>query len=55
MDEAELEQLSPVEGAPVLAADKKRRNLEENMRREAEERQKKKRELLRMEREYEKL
>lgn len=55
MDESELEKLSPSEGAPVLAADKKRRNLEENMRREAEERRKKKQELLRMEREYEKV
>ena len=55
MDKSELEQLSPSEGAPVLAADKKRRNLEENMRREAEERKKKKRELLRREQEYEKV
>ena len=56
MDESELESLNPTEATPsVSSADRKRRNLKENMRREAEARQKKKKELLMREREYEKV
>ena len=56
MDESELESLGPSDAnTAVSTADRKRRNLKENMRREAEERQKKKKELLLREREYEKV
>ena len=56
MDESELESLSPTDATPsVSSADRKRRNLKENMRREAEARQKKKKELLMREQEYEKV
>jgi hypothetical protein len=55
MDKSELESLSPTDAnSSVSSANRKRRDLKENMRREAEERQKKKRELLRREQEYEK-
>ena len=56
MDKSELESLSPTDAnSSVSSANRKRRDLKENMRREAEERQKKKRELLRREQEYEKV
>ena len=56
MDESELENLSPTQvNLTVSSADRKRHNLEENMRREAEERQRKKRELMVREKEYEKV
>ena len=56
MDESELENLTPAEiNSTVLSADRKRRELEENMRQEAEERKKKKKELLIWEKEYEKV
>ena len=56
MDESELDRLTPADANPEISpADRKRRDLEENMRREAEERRKRKRELLMREREYEKV
>lgn len=56
MDESELENLTPAEiNSTVSSADRKRRELEENMRQEAEERKKKKKELLIWEKEYEKV
>ena len=53
MDESELEKLSLPQGGSIYVEDKKRRNLEANMRREAEERLKKKKELQRREQEVE--
>ena len=56
MDESELDRLTPADANPEISpADRKRHDLEENMRREAEERRKRKRELLMREREYEKV
>ncbi|CAI8035536.1 Espin [Geodia barretti] len=55
MDESELDSLTPADSNhTVSSANRKRRDLEENMRREAEERQKRKRELMKREKEYEK-
>ena len=55
MDESELKRLSPSVENPVPPAGRKQRHLEENMRREAEERQKKKNELMLREQEIEKV
>ena len=56
MDESELDSLTPADSNhTVSSANRKRRDLEENMRREAEERQKRKRELMKREKEYEKV
>ena len=56
MDESELDSLTPADiDVEISSADRRRRDLEENIRREAEERQRRKRELLIREREYEKV
>ena len=56
MDETELESLAPATAnSAVSTADRKKRNLEESMRREAEERLRKKKELMMREIEYEKV